>query len=205
VQTHTKAALKQAAANWKPVGREIVAYWGARTRTNGTRVYKELVTNEDVHNLFKCHKEEYLIDIQCEMASPESDTEGSHSPDQSALPATSKKRIKRGRAPPTKKKKQQDKDKGKAVDKDKGKAVDKGAEEKSKGQVGGTGTPSGPAAKASSEAGPSGHNTRLIRSISKGRAPKRISYWVAKSGLQYRGPSNISKNYLTSRSHYGVS
>jgi len=106
VQTHTKAALKQVAANWKPVGREIVAYWGVRTRTNGTRVYKQLVTDEDVHNLFRCHKEEYLIDIQCEMASPESDTEGSHSPDQCALPATLKKRTKRGGAPPTKKKKQ---------------------------------------------------------------------------------------------------
>jgi len=26
MQTHTKAALKQATADWKPVGREVVAY-----------------------------------------------------------------------------------------------------------------------------------------------------------------------------------
>jgi len=193
VQTHTKAALKQAAANWKPVGREIVAYWGTRTRTNGTRVYKELVMDEDVHNLFGHHKKEYLIDMQCEMAPPESDTEGSHSSDQSALPVTLNKRTKSGGAPPTKKKTQQDKGKKKAVEKGKGKAVDKGVGEKSKGQVRGTGTPSVPAAKASSEAGPSGHNTRLTRSTSKGRPPKRTSYRVAKSGLQYGGPSDMEE------------
>jgi len=79
------------------------------------------------------------------------------------------------------------------VDKGKGKAVDKGAGDKSKGQVGGTGTPSGPAAKASSEAGPSGHNTRLTRSTSKGWAPKRTSYRVAKSGLRYGGPSDVEE------------
>jgi len=106
VQTYTKAAFKQAAANWKPVGREIVAYWGVRTRANGTHVYKELVIDEDVHNLFGRHKEEYLIEIQYEMAPPESDIEGSHSPDQSALTATSKKRTKGGGAPLAKKKKQ---------------------------------------------------------------------------------------------------
>jgi len=47
VQTHTKAVLKQATADWKPVGREVVAYWSARTRTNRAYVYKEFVTNPD--------------------------------------------------------------------------------------------------------------------------------------------------------------
>jgi len=136
VQTHTEAALKQAAVNWKPVEREIVAYWGARTRTNGTHVYKELVTDEDVHNLFGRHKEEYLIHIQCEMAPPESDTEGSHSPDQSALPATSKKRTKGGRAPPTKKKSNRTKARRRRWTKARGKQWTKVQERKAKGRWG---------------------------------------------------------------------
>ena len=121
VQTHTKAALKQAAADWKPVGREVLAYWDARIRTNGTRVYKKLVTDEDVHNLFGRHKEKYLINIQCEMTPPEGDSEDSHSPDQSALPATSKKRSKGGGGPLQKKQSNRTKARGKRWTKVRGK------------------------------------------------------------------------------------
>ena len=164
--------------------------------TTGDHVYKKLVTDDDVHNLFGCHKEEYLIDIQCEMTASEGDSGTSQSPDQTGLPKTSKKR-RRGKsggrggspqkkkakvqrtkapastpplAPPTKikpssalapppKKKMMPQYKGKGKGKGK-EQVEPGVEDKPRAS-------SGPPAKASSEAGPAGHNTRLTRSTSK--------------------------------------
>jgi len=54
VDDHSRAALHEAAADWKPVDQEIEAFWGARVRvTTGDHVYKKLVTDDDVHNLFR--------------------------------------------------------------------------------------------------------------------------------------------------------
>jgi len=74
VDDHRRVALHEAAADWKPVDREIEAFWGAGVRvTTGDHVYKKLVTDDYVHHLFSCHKEEHLIDIQCEMTAQEGD------------------------------------------------------------------------------------------------------------------------------------
>jgi len=90
VDDHTRAALHDSASTWKPVNGEIEAFWGARIRANRSRVYTKLVTDEHVHYLFGHHKEEYLIDIQCELAAPGDDSGDDQSPDQSGLPVTLK-------------------------------------------------------------------------------------------------------------------
>ncbi|RPB22184.1 hypothetical protein L211DRAFT_850741 [Terfezia boudieri ATCC MYA-4762] len=71
VDDHTIQALHDAAAGWKPLDREVEAFWGSRIRSNGDHMYQKLVSNEHVHWLFGRHKEEYLIDIQCELDPPE--------------------------------------------------------------------------------------------------------------------------------------
>jgi len=91
VDDHSRAALHEAAADWKPLDREIEAFWGARVWvTTGDHVYKKLVTDNDVYNLCSRHKEEYLIDIQYEMTGPEGDSEAFESPDQTGLRETAK-------------------------------------------------------------------------------------------------------------------
>jgi hypothetical protein len=139
--------------------------------------------------LFGRHKEEYLVDIRCEMTPPQRESSDDLSPDQSALPATSKKqtRTKRGSKagePLAKKKKAKkspssvDKGKGKAVDKGKGKAVGGGAKGKAVGGGGGASSQAGPSgssgykpAKASSSAAPG----PVTRSTSKRKNPKTTS------------------------------
>ena len=75
VGSNTTEALHNAAADWKPVDREIQAFWGARIRANGSHTYKKLVTDEEVHNLYSRHKEEYLIDISWELTPLHDDLE----------------------------------------------------------------------------------------------------------------------------------
>jgi len=138
------------------------------------------------------------------MTALEGDSGASQSPDQTGLLETSKKRRRgkmrgRGGSPQKKKAKVQPKKapaspptplptskikpslalapppKKKMKLQDKGKGKGKGKEQ---GEPGAKDKPcaySGPPAKASSEAGPSGHNTRLTRSTSKKKNPKTTS------------------------------
>jgi len=96
VYEHTRAAWHHAASRRKPVNWEIEAFRGARIRANGSHVYSKLVTDGHIHYLFGHHKEQYLIDYQCELAASVDDSGDDQSPEQSGLPMTSKKR-RRGR------------------------------------------------------------------------------------------------------------
>ncbi|RPB19011.1 hypothetical protein L211DRAFT_853580 [Terfezia boudieri ATCC MYA-4762] len=221
VDDHTIQALHDAAAAWKPVDREVEAFWGSRIRSNGDHMYQKLVSNEHVHWLFGRHKEEYLIDIQCELDPPEEESDD-QDPDEATLLPSSWKRPRRKRgsrsSSPTKLQdkrakvskilnptssplrsprpsaltksnskftnlKAVKKEPAKPVDKGKGKAVSNvQSVDKGKRLVH---EPSGPMAKASSHAGPLGHNTglargpvgtrRVTRSTSKMRNPKTTS------------------------------
>ncbi|RPB22324.1 hypothetical protein L211DRAFT_850640 [Terfezia boudieri ATCC MYA-4762] len=84
VDDHTIQALHDAAAGWKPLDREVEVFWGSRIRSNGDHMYQKLVCNEHVHWLFGRYKEEYLIDIQCELDPPE-ETSDDQDPDEATL------------------------------------------------------------------------------------------------------------------------
>ncbi|RPB20865.1 hypothetical protein L211DRAFT_852040, partial [Terfezia boudieri ATCC MYA-4762] len=96
VDDHTIQALHDAAAGWKPLDREVEAFWGSRIRSNSDHIYQKLVSNEQVHWLFGRHKEEYLIDIQCELDPPE-ETSDDQDPDEATLlPSSKRPKRKRG-------------------------------------------------------------------------------------------------------------
>ncbi|RPB18010.1 hypothetical protein L211DRAFT_854576 [Terfezia boudieri ATCC MYA-4762] len=240
VDDNTIQALHDTAAGWKPLDREVEALWGSRIRSNGDHMYQKLVSNEHVHWLFGRHKEDYLIDIQCELDLSE-ETSDDQDPDEATLlPLRKRPRRKRGSrsSSPTKPQdkrakvskiknptssplrsprpsaltksnskfmnlKAVKKELAKPMNKGKGKAVSKvQSVDKGKRLVH---EPSGPIVKASSHAGPSEHNTglvrgpvgtsRVIRSTSKMRNPKTTSSAAPKTfpSSPPRWPNTLSR------------
>ncbi|RPB18588.1 hypothetical protein L211DRAFT_853967 [Terfezia boudieri ATCC MYA-4762] len=194
---------KRLAVGWKPLDREVEAFWSSRIKSNSDHMYQKLVSNEYVHWLFGRHKEEYLIDIQYELDPPEETSDDQDSDEATLLPSSKRPRVKvskiknptssplRSPRPSALTKsnskfmnlKAVKKEPAKPIDKGKGKVVSKvQSVDKGKRPVH---EPSGPMAKASSHAGPSEHNTglvkgpvgtrRVMRSTSKIRNPKTTS------------------------------
>ncbi|RPB22145.1 hypothetical protein L211DRAFT_850906 [Terfezia boudieri ATCC MYA-4762] len=176
VDDHTIQALHDAAAGWKPLDREVEAFWGSRIRSNGDHMYQKL------------DKRAKVSKIKNPTSSPLC------SPRPSALTKsnskfTNLKAVKKELAKPV------DKGKGKVVSKVQ--SVDKGKRPVHE--------PSGPMAKASSYAGPSGHNTglvrgpvgtsRVMRSTYKMRNPKTTSSATPKTfpSSPSRQPNTLSR------------